>query len=193
VNFLAAEAGPDMTVDADVLLSGLVQPAAAGYYRLDPEVRRHCLELLDAAYRGRQQRRSVDVAWFLLAYADALERQAALALDALTAEYLAIQRWVALAFIDPASAAAAFAQALARSRQHHRRDHDSARRAGRPPGVRARPRRTRAGRRRASEPAAGLVGRRRASRRRRHAAAGPRGADALWRGQWAVGAPVGCG
>jgi tetratricopeptide (TPR) repeat protein len=113
VNFLSAEAGTDMTVDADVLLSSLVQPAAAGYYQLDPEVRRHCLALLDAAYRDRKQRRTVEVAWFLLAYADAVERQAALALDALLSEYLAIQRWVAFAFIDPSRAAATFARTIA--------------------------------------------------------------------------------
>jgi hypothetical protein len=112
VNFLTAEAGTDMTVDADVLLSSLVQPAAAGYYRLDPQVRRHCLDLLDAVYRDRKERRTVEVAWFLLAYADAVERKAALGLDALLSEYLAIQRWVAFAFIEPRAAAAAFARAI---------------------------------------------------------------------------------
>src|ERR1700730_1763567 len=45
-NFLADEAGTDMSVEADVLLSPLVHRGAAGYYRLDAEVRRQCLELL---------------------------------------------------------------------------------------------------------------------------------------------------
>jgi len=112
MNFLASEAGTDLTVDADVLLSPLVRPAAAGYYCLDPEVRRHGLALLDAVYRDQRERRSVEVSRFLLVYADALERQAALALDAMLAEYLAIQRWVALAFMDPNSAAEAFARAI---------------------------------------------------------------------------------
>jgi hypothetical protein len=112
VNFLADEAGTDMTVDSDVMLSPLVQPAAAGYYRLDPEVRRHALALLDAAYRDRPVRRTLEVARFLLAYADALERQAGVMLDPLLAEYLAVQRWVALSFIDPHAAAEAFARAL---------------------------------------------------------------------------------
>jgi hypothetical protein len=112
-NFLASEAGTDMTVDADVLLSPLVQPAAGNYYRLDPEVRRHCLALLDAAYRDRPVRRSVEVAWFLMAYAEALEEQAGLALDPLLAEYLDVQRWVAASFIDPGAAAASFARAIA--------------------------------------------------------------------------------
>lgn len=115
-NFLAGESpagAGDMTLDVDVLLSPLVQPAAAGYYRLDPEVRRHCVMLLDARYRHQSIRRSVEVAHFLLAYADALEQKASLALDPLLAEYLAIQRWVAQSFIDPTAAGADFASALA--------------------------------------------------------------------------------
>lgn len=112
-NFLASEAGTDMTVDADVLLSPLVQPAAGNFCRLDPEVRRHCLALLDATYRDRPVRRSVEVAWFLMAYVEALEDQAGLALDPLLAEYLDVQRWVAASFIDPGGAAATFARALA--------------------------------------------------------------------------------
>jgi hypothetical protein len=115
LNFLAHEAGMDVTVDADVLFSPLVESAAAGYYRLDPAVRRHCLALLDAAYRHEPERRTSEVARFVLAYADALERRAELAVDPLLAEYLAIQRWVALAFIDPAKAAEEFARALAMS------------------------------------------------------------------------------
>ena len=111
-NFLADEAGTDMTVDSDVLLSPLVQPGAAGYYRIDPEVRRHALALLDAAYRHRPVRRTVDVARLLLAYADSLERQSGLTLDPLLAEYLTVQRWVAVSFIEPRSAAEAFARAL---------------------------------------------------------------------------------
>jgi hypothetical protein len=112
VNFLGTEAGTDLTIDADVLLSAVVQPAAAGYYRLDPEVRRHALALLDATYREQQERRSVQVARFVLAYADALEREATLSLDALLAEYIAVQRWVGLAFTDPPAAAEAFARAI---------------------------------------------------------------------------------
>ena len=85
------------------MLAPLVEQAAAGYYRLDPEVRRHCLALLDAAYRDEPVRRSVQVARFLIAYAESLERQAGLGLDPLLAEYLAVQRWVA-AHIIPVSA-----------------------------------------------------------------------------------------
>jgi hypothetical protein len=115
LNFLPQEAGTDVTVDADVLFSPLVECAAAGYYRLDPAVRRHCLALLDAAYRHEPERRTSEVARFVLAYTDALERRAELAVDPLLAEYLALQRWVALAFIDPAKVAEEFARALATS------------------------------------------------------------------------------
>ena len=112
VNFLGHEAAMDMTIDADVLLSPLVEQAAAGYYRIDAEVRRHCLQLLDAAYRHHPERQSVRVARFLLAYADAMECRTAAGGDPLLAEYLAIQRWVALAFVDPGRAAEGFARAL---------------------------------------------------------------------------------
>jgi hypothetical protein len=115
LNFLAHEAGTDLTVDADVLFSPLVDSTAAGYYRLDPEVRRHCLALLDAAYRYEPERRTVEVARFVLVYADAVERRAGLAVDPLLAEFLAIQRWVAFAFIDPAKAAEEFAWVLENS------------------------------------------------------------------------------
>jgi hypothetical protein len=115
LNFLAHEAGTDLTVDADVLFSPLVESVAAGYYRLDPEVRRHCLALLDAAYRYEPERRSAEVARFVLAYADEMERRVQVILDPLLMEYLTIQRWVALAFIDPTRAASEFAQALERS------------------------------------------------------------------------------
>jgi hypothetical protein len=111
-NFLALEAGVDMTVDADVLLSPLVEANAAGYYRLDPEVRRHCLELLDARYRSQSERRSTQVARFVLAYADMLERKVGLSLDPLIDEFLSIQRWVAASFIEPERAAQQFALIL---------------------------------------------------------------------------------
>jgi hypothetical protein len=118
VNFVGAEAGADLTIDADVIVSDLVHPAAAGYYRLDPEVRRHGLALLDATYREQKERRSVQVARFMLAYAESLERRGSVSLDAMLSEYLAVQRWVALAFIDPAAAAQAFARAIQESTQH---------------------------------------------------------------------------
>jgi hypothetical protein len=68
LNFLGEEAAADMTIDVDVLLSTLVTPAAGGYYQIDTEVRRHCLQLLDAAYQNQTERQTIRVARFMLTY-----------------------------------------------------------------------------------------------------------------------------
>ncbi|MFZ1415770.1 MAG: formylglycine-generating enzyme family protein [Defluviicoccus sp.] len=109
INFVP-EAGADFSVDADVLLSPAVEAVGGGYFRLDPELRRQCLDLLDVVYRSPGSRRSVRVAHFLLAYVDHVERQTVGGPDPLLSEYLATQRWVALAFIDPAAVARALAE-----------------------------------------------------------------------------------
>src|SRR5215831_9492123 len=69
VNFVF-EAGDDMTVDADVLFWPLVEFVEPHFYRIDEEVRRQCLIMLDAAYNDAAERRSVTVARFVLAYAN---------------------------------------------------------------------------------------------------------------------------
>jgi tetratricopeptide (TPR) repeat protein len=114
INFLDPRTGSDLCIDADVLLSPLVAANAAGYYRIDPQVRRHCLMLLESIYRDH---RTVQVAHFLVAYIEHLNRVPLGARDPLLAEYLAIQRWVALAFTEPDAAAAAFAAALRQTLQ----------------------------------------------------------------------------
>src|SRR5262249_54866963 len=90
----------------------LVESTGAGFHRLDPEVRRQCLVLLDAAYKHSAERRSVVVARFILAYVDEMIRRPKTAEDLFLAEYLAVQRWVAGAFVDPHEMAAHFARAL---------------------------------------------------------------------------------
>lgn len=111
VNFVP-EAGDDLTVDADVLLSPLVKSTGAGLHRLDPEVRRQCLVLLDAAHKHSAERRSVAVARFLLAYVDEMIRRPRTAEDPLLAEYLRVEGWVAGAFVNPHEIAGHFARAL---------------------------------------------------------------------------------
>ena len=110
VNFMP-EAGGDLSVDADVLLSPLVEATGGYYFRLDPEVRRQSLDLLDAAYRSEGSRRSVSVARFLIAWLDRIEQPGAAGIDPLLAEYAVVQRWVALALIDPAAVAVALPEA----------------------------------------------------------------------------------
>jgi hypothetical protein len=111
LNFLL-EACDDLTVDADVLFSPLVESLGAGYFRLDEEVRRQCLILLDAVYREEGERRSIAVARFLLAFVNRLSRSAEAAEDPLLQDYLGVQGWVAGAFLEPAATAGHFAQAL---------------------------------------------------------------------------------
>lgn len=108
-NFVT-EAGNDLTVDADVLFSPLVEPLGASFHRLDPEVRHQCLILLDAAHKHGAERRSVSVARFLLAYVN--ETASKGTEDPLLKEYLAVQSWVAGAFMNPGGAASHFARAL---------------------------------------------------------------------------------
>jgi tetratricopeptide (TPR) repeat protein len=115
LNFVDLRSTTDLSIDADVLFSPLVAGNAAGYYRIDPQVRRHCLMLLDSIYREQSERRSVQVARFLLAYAAHAARGPAIDRDPLLGQYLALQRWVALAFTEPTAAAAAFASCLRRT------------------------------------------------------------------------------
>ncbi len=113
VNFLP-EAGRDASIDADLLFSPLCEHSGAGFYRMDAEVRRHAIALLDAVYSPVPEPRSRRIARFLLAYADSCERRSPAGPDPLLREFLDIQRWVAIAFLDPARAAARFAEALQR-------------------------------------------------------------------------------
>lgn len=115
VNFLAAH-GPDPSLEADVLFSPLATALGGGYYRIDAQVRWHCLVMLRSLYRHDLRPRIRRIAELLWRYVEAREHQASRAADPQLAEFLDIQRWVALAFLEPASAAHAFADAL---RQTH--------------------------------------------------------------------------
>lgn len=115
VNFLAAH-GPDPSLEADVLFSPLATALGGGYYRIDAQVRWHCLVMLRSLYRHDPRPRIRRIAELLWRYVEAREHQASRAADPQLAEFLVIQRWVALAFLEPASAAHAFADAL---RQTH--------------------------------------------------------------------------
>jgi sulfatase modifying factor 1 len=111
VNFLPGRSA-DLSLEADVLFSPLCTGLGGGYYRLDAQVRWHGLALLRSLYRDEPRSRERRVAELLWRYVQAMERRASRAGDPRLAEFLAIQRWVALAFLEPASAAHAFAEAL---------------------------------------------------------------------------------
>lgn len=109
VNF---QPGTDHSLEADILFSPLATALGGGYYRIDPQVRWHGLALLRARYRDDPRPRSRRVAELLWRYVEEAEQYATRNADPQLAEYLAIQRWVALAFLEPATAAHAFADAL---------------------------------------------------------------------------------
>ena len=111
VNFLASR-GPDPSLEADVLFSPLATALGGGYYRLDAQVRWHGLVMLRSLYRHDPRPRIRRIAELLWRYVEAREHQASRTADPQLAEFLDIQRWVALAFLEPASAAHAFADAL---------------------------------------------------------------------------------
>lgn len=111
VNFLPDHRA-DLSLDADVLFSPLATGLGGGYYRLDAQVRWHGLALLRSLYRDDARPRARRVAELLWRYVQAMERRASRAADPQLAEFLDIQRWVALAYLEPANAAHAFADAL---------------------------------------------------------------------------------
>jgi hypothetical protein len=112
LNFLPAEAQGDLSLDAEVLFAPVVEHLGAGYFRMDGEVRRQSLMLLDAAYRDLGELRSVRVADLLLSHLADLEHRAAVGLDPQLEDYVTTERWVAYAFLNPADAATRFAWAL---------------------------------------------------------------------------------
>ncbi|WP_300336702.1 CHAT domain-containing protein [Accumulibacter sp.] len=104
--------GADLSLEADVLFSPLTTAIGGGYYRIDAQVRWHCLALLRSLYRDDLRPRARRVAELLWHYVASMEQRASRAADPQLTEFLDIQRWVALAFLEPASAAHAFADAL---------------------------------------------------------------------------------
>jgi|GEM_PF-5758162 len=111
LNFMPGR-GRELSLEADVLFSPLCSALGGGYYRIDAQVRWHGLALLRSRYRDEARPRARRVAELLWRYIESTEQQAARAADPQLSEFLAIQRWVALAFLEPAGAAHAFADAL---------------------------------------------------------------------------------
>jgi hypothetical protein len=111
-NFLP-ESGNDLSVDADVLFCPLFEPIGTDFYRMAPEVRRQCLAFLDSVYRQDEERRTNQVARLLLRYLDQLETRPDARADLVFSEFIDVQRWGALAFLDPSRTAQEMARALA--------------------------------------------------------------------------------
>ena len=111
LNFLPRELH-DPAAEADVLFSPLCEEVGRGYFEFGPHVRSLLLDNLAANYAADRTPRIQRVANFLLFYVEHAERRAAGGLDRLRRDYLEVQRWVALAFLDPDDAARQLAAAL---------------------------------------------------------------------------------
>ena len=111
LNFLP-DAARDPAVEADVLLADFTEDLSGGYYRFDTEVRRQLLDRLDAAHPQPDGSRLQRVARFLAGYVAREEEKLEASADPLRRSFLEIERWVALAHLDPDSAARQLAYAL---------------------------------------------------------------------------------
>ncbi|HKH44631.1 MAG TPA: toll/interleukin-1 receptor domain-containing protein [Thermoanaerobaculia bacterium] len=98
--------------EADVLLAPFCEDIGGGYYQFDPEARRLLLDQLDPAYPGGKVSRVQRVADFLATYIESERGRLSAEQDRLAEDYLAIQGWVALAFLQPETAAMQLAAAL---------------------------------------------------------------------------------
>ena len=110
INFLAGPADPSR--EADVLFAPFTTCLGGDYYRIDAQVRWHGLTLLRSLYREEPRGREVRVAELLWCHLEQLERGQRITAQTLLGDYIAVQRWVALAYLEPSDAARAFAQAL---------------------------------------------------------------------------------
>lgn len=113
LNFMTGTAGPaGASLEADVLFAPLTTALGGGYYRIDGQVRWHALMLLRSAYRDDVRGRHHRVAELLWRHLDQLIAHGTAERDPALAEYIEVQRWVALATLQPEAAAQALAVAL---------------------------------------------------------------------------------
>jgi hypothetical protein len=115
LNFVP-DASRDAVAETDVLLAEFSEENA-GYYRFDPAVRGQLQTMLESEYATDGESRIQRVAALLSLYTEHCGRARAEAQDALLRQHLEVQRWVALSYLDPDSAAAQLAAALRRSLQ----------------------------------------------------------------------------
>jgi formylglycine-generating enzyme required for sulfatase activity len=120
INFLAGPADPSR--EADVLFAPFTTCLGGDYYRVDAQVRWHGLALLRSLYREESRGREVRVAELLWCHLEQLERGQGITAQTLLGDYIAVQRWVALAYLEPSDAARAFAQALRAIEAHSSAD-----------------------------------------------------------------------
>lgn len=109
------EAADDPTAEADVLFAPFCEDMGGGYFRFDQQMRSLLLDNLASSYSSEPVPRVQRVANFLLFYVEHAGRVTSGSNDPLWKDYLEVQRWVALAFMEPGVAAGQLAEALARA------------------------------------------------------------------------------
>lgn len=114
LNFMPESVG-ELAIEADVLFAPFCEDMGNGYYRFAANARLQLLQGLDPAYRGEATVRSVQVARFMLVYLDHEQRNVRAGSDRVHADWIEVERWSALGFVDPSLAAAQLASALAQA------------------------------------------------------------------------------
>lgn len=114
LNFLP-ETVRELAVEADVLFAPFCEDLGNGYYRFAGNARLHLLQGLDPAYRGEATARSVQVARFMLDYLDHEQRNVRAGSNRVHADWIEVERWSALGFVEPSLAAGQLAAALAQA------------------------------------------------------------------------------
>lgn len=111
LNFLPGVPNGGM-VETDVVLAPFCEDMGGDYFQFEPTARRLLLENLLAFSAHEPVSRIQRIANFLVWYVEQAERVVRRTHDPLWRHYLETQRWVALAFLNPDSAAIQLAQEL---------------------------------------------------------------------------------
>jgi hypothetical protein len=110
------EAKDNPEAEADVMLAPFCEALGSGFFQLDNEIRRQCLDhLADLGAHSAPISREQRVAMLLLAFIERCEAAPGLRDDPLLVDWLEVQRWVAAAFLNPDATAIGLADALSAS------------------------------------------------------------------------------
>lgn len=112
LNFVSDAPSDGSAAEADVLFAPFCEDIGNGYFRFAGNARRLLLRNLDPTYPDESVPRSARIGRFLAAWIDQQSRSAGPEYDALYAEYLEVERWSALGFLDADAAAAQLADAI---------------------------------------------------------------------------------
>jgi hypothetical protein len=119
LNFVP-EALAEPWTEADVLFAPFCEHLGGDYYRFDGQTRRLLIENLAGNFPSEKPARLQRVANLLAAWLDTLERSPSHAGDPVARDYVSVERWLALAYLNPDAAAAQLAHGLEASLEGER-------------------------------------------------------------------------